>query len=89
MSNTEIATELVVAWATVEALRKNQRRRDIAEAVFAVIGSRGFDAVSLREVATQAGVSMGSVRHYFTSKDEMLVFTLGHMRGLSELGGNR
>ena len=56
------------------------RRRAIAEAIFEVIGSRGLDAVSLRDVAAQAGVSMGAVQHYFASKEEMLLFALGHMR---------
>lgn len=57
-----------------------QRRRAIAEAVYTVIGTRGFEAVSLRDVADQAGVSMGAVQHYFPSKSEMLLFALGHMR---------
>lgn len=56
------------------------RRLAIAEAIFEVIGSRGLEAVSLRDVAAQAGVSMGAVQHYFASKDEMLLFALGHMR---------
>lgn len=57
-----------------------ERRRALAEAVFTVIGSRGFEAVSLREVADMAGVSMGAVQHYFPSKHDMLLFALGHMR---------
>ncbi|MGH3152535.1 MAG: TetR/AcrR family transcriptional regulator [Streptosporangiaceae bacterium] len=56
------------------------RRRAIADAVFEVIGSRGLQAVSLRDVAAQARVSMGAVQHYFASKDQMLLFALGHMR---------
>jgi AcrR family transcriptional regulator len=57
-----------------------QRRRTLAEAVFSVIRARGFEAVSLRDVADQAGVSMGAVQHYFASKDDMLLFALAHMR---------
>jgi AcrR family transcriptional regulator len=56
------------------------RRLAIADAIFAVIGSRGLEAVSLRDVAAQAGVSMGAVQHYFDSKEDMLLFALGHMR---------
>jgi AcrR family transcriptional regulator len=59
---------------------RDERRRTIAEAVFSVIGRSGLEAVSLRDVAAQAGVSMGSVQHYFTTKNEMLVFALSHMR---------
>jgi AcrR family transcriptional regulator len=57
-----------------------QRRRVLTEAVFAVISTQGFEAVSLRDVAEQAGVSMGTVQHYFPTKQQMLLFALSHMR---------
>ncbi len=57
-----------------------ERRRNIAEAVYRLIGSHGMDAVSLRDVAKEAGVSMGSVQHYFKTKDDMLLFALSYMR---------
>lgn len=57
-----------------------QRRRLLAGAVFTVIGTRGFEAVSLRDVAEQAGVSMGNVQYYFPTKQKMLLFALAHMR---------
>ncbi|GIF09635.1 TetR/AcrR family transcriptional regulator [Actinoplanes siamensis] len=57
-----------------------QRRRVLSEAVFAVISTQGFEAVSLRDVAEQAGVSMGTVQHYFPTKQQMLSFALSHMR---------
>ncbi|WP_394613227.1 TetR/AcrR family transcriptional regulator [Lentzea sp. JNUCC 0626] len=52
----------------------DERRRQIGDAVCRLIASRGLDAVSLRHVAAEAGVSMGRVQHYFASKDEMLMF---------------
>jgi len=52
------------------------RRRRIAEALWRVATSNGLDAVSLRHVAAEAGVSMGHVQHYFRTKDEMLGFAL-------------
>lgn len=57
-----------------------ERRRSIAEAVFRVTADRGVEAVSLRDVAAEAGVSMGMVQHYFHTKDEMLLFALDCMR---------
>ena len=39
----------------------------------------GWDGVSLRKVAAEAGVSMGMVQHYFTTKDEMLRFAIEMM----------
>lgn len=57
----------------------DERRRTIAEAVYRVIETTGSEAVSLRDVAAEAGVSMGMVQHYFHTKDEMLLFALDHM----------
>jgi TetR/AcrR family transcriptional regulator, transcriptional repressor of bet genes len=51
------------------------RRQEIAEAVCRLAATQGLDAVSLRHVAAEAGVSMGRVQHYFATKDEMLLFT--------------
>lgn len=51
------------------------RRQEIAEAVFRLVGRQGLEAVSLRHVAAEAGVSMGRVQHYFATKDEMLRFS--------------
>ena len=57
-----------------------ERRQAIAEAVYQVIGERGWEAVTLRDVASTAGISMGQVQHYFTTKTDMLMFALSHMR---------
>ncbi|MGH3492305.1 MAG: TetR/AcrR family transcriptional regulator [Sciscionella sp.] len=50
------------------------RRQRIADAVCRLAAREGLDGVSLRHVAAEAGVSMGQVQHYFTSKDDMLLF---------------
>ncbi|GAA5184599.1 TetR/AcrR family transcriptional regulator [Rugosimonospora acidiphila] len=52
------------------------RREQITEAVFRLIAAHGMEAISLRDVAAEAGVSMGLVQHYFRSKDEMLHFAM-------------
>jgi len=51
-----------------------ERRRHIGAAVLRLIATRGLEAVSLRNVAAEAGVSMGTVQHYFTTKQQMLDF---------------
>ncbi|MCP2257622.1 transcriptional regulator, TetR family [Streptoalloteichus tenebrarius] len=53
-----------------------QQKSDIAEAVWRLVGRAGLEAVSLREVATEAGVSMGRVQHYFRTKEAMLLYGL-------------
>ncbi len=53
-----------------------QRQQEIADALWRVVDQRGFDAVSLRHVAAEAGVSMGLVQHYFRTKEQMLRFAM-------------
>ncbi|MET8687909.1 TetR family transcriptional regulator C-terminal domain-containing protein [Streptomyces sp. NPDC004732] len=62
------------------------RRSRIAEAVCLLIARSGMESVSLRDVATEAGVSMGAVQRCFRTKDEMLLFAL---EGISERIGDR
>jgi AcrR family transcriptional regulator len=52
------------------------RRLEIAEALWRLTRSDGWEAISLRKVAAEAGVSMGMVQHYFKTTDEMLRFAL-------------
>lgn len=60
-------------------VNQEERRRYIAEAVLRLLASGGLDAVSLRDVAAEAGVSMGMVQHYFSSKDRMLTFACEYL----------
>ncbi len=53
-----------------------ERRRQIAEAVRLLITRSGMEAVSLRDVAAEAHVSMGAVQRCFRTKAEMLLFAL-------------
>lgn len=63
----------------------DDRRRQIADAVCALISRRGLEGVSLREVAGEAGVSMGAVQRCFSTKEDMLVFAQEHVnRRISE-----
>jgi TetR/AcrR family transcriptional repressor of bet genes len=59
-------------------VNREERRQEIAAAVLRLVATRGVEAASLRAVAAEAGVSMGRVQHYFTTKDEMLRFALAH-----------
>ena len=51
-----------------------ERRRHIGQAVLRLISTHGLEAASLRNVAAEAGVSMGTVQHYFDDKQAMLDF---------------
>lgn len=52
------------------------RREQICRAAAHVIAARGLDGTTLREVAEVAGVSTGTINHYFQNKLDMLVQTL-------------
>ncbi|MFX4273504.1 TetR/AcrR family transcriptional regulator [Propionibacteriaceae bacterium Y1685] len=49
-----------------------ERRQHIADAVLRLVAARGVSAASLRNVAAEAGLNVGSVRHYFTDHGELL-----------------
>jgi TetR/AcrR family transcriptional regulator, transcriptional repressor of bet genes len=68
---------------------REERRQDIAAAVLRIVTTRGVEAASLRTVAAEAGVSMGAVQHYFTTKDEMLRFALAYGNTLLAERGTR
>ena len=53
-----------------------ERRREVVEAVKRIVVADGLERVSLREVAAEAGLVVGSVRHYFDTSDELLVARL-------------
>jgi len=56
-----------------------QRRGTLAAAVVRIASGRGLQAVSMREVAAEAGVSLRVVQYYFHSKDDLLTGTLRHL----------
>jgi AcrR family transcriptional regulator len=51
-----------------------ERRRQIADALLRVAAERGLHATGMREVATEAGVSLRLVQYYFGTKEELLLF---------------
>lgn len=54
-----------------------QRRLRIVEALWRIAAARGLHDVGLREVAAEAGVSLGALQHYFRCKDDVLLAALG------------
>ncbi|WP_020669879.1 TetR/AcrR family transcriptional regulator [Amycolatopsis nigrescens] len=59
----------------------DERRRQIAEAVWRIASTRGLEDVTLRQVATEAGVSTRLVQYYFGTRQELL---LGALKLLNE-----
>ena len=52
------------------------RRRELADAACAVIARNGLAGTTLADVAAESGWSIGSIRHYFANKDELVASAL-------------
>src|SRR5918995_4231305 len=53
-------------------LKKQRTREVIAETAFGLFAKRGFDHVTVAEVAEAAGVSVKTVFNYFPTKEDLL-----------------
>ncbi|MGO1974247.1 MAG: TetR/AcrR family transcriptional regulator [Propionibacteriaceae bacterium] len=53
-----------------------QRREEIAAAAWRVIRRDGVAGASVRTVAAEAGLSVGSIRHVFGTQSELLAFAM-------------
>ncbi|UGU33126.1 TetR/AcrR family transcriptional regulator [Mycolicibacterium smegmatis] len=51
----------------------DERRREVLDATWRVIGSEGLEALTLRRIAQEAGCSNGVLAHYFRNKEDILV----------------
>lgn len=51
----------------------NGAREGIADAVLRVLAARGTDALSVRNVTAEAGVSVGAVQHHFPTRAKLIV----------------
>jgi AcrR family transcriptional regulator len=59
---------------TPQAIRKSdQTRARILAAALTVFRERGFEAATMREIATVAGVAVGAAYYYFASKDALVM----------------
>lgn len=52
------------------------RRRDVSEAVWQVMATRGFAGLTLRAVAAELGATTGLLTHYFPTKRALVEYAL-------------
>ncbi|HZF91546.1 TetR/AcrR family transcriptional regulator [Streptomyces sp.] len=52
------------------------RRRDVSEAVWQVMATRGFAGLTLRAVAAELGATTGLLTHYFPTKQALVAYAL-------------
>jgi AcrR family transcriptional regulator len=51
-----------------------ERRAELAAAVWRLVSSEGLDALTVRRVAAEAGWSTGALVHYFPDKEALVLF---------------
>ena len=66
-----MSEEKVLTKRQQQALDTNQRIQDKA---FALILERGYENITISDICGAAGVSNGNFYHYFSSKDDVLLF---------------
>ena len=57
----------------------NVQRARFCEAAMRLIARDGMEGVTMRAVAAEAGLSYGSLFHYFDSKDALLTYAIGQL----------
>jgi AcrR family transcriptional regulator len=53
-----------------------EKKTQIAEATWRVILEQGMKAATVRRIAKEAGLSLGALRHYFSTQDELLAYAM-------------
>jgi AcrR family transcriptional regulator len=56
----------------------DRQRARFAEAAIRLVAREGFEGMNMRAVAAEAGLSYGSLFHYFESKDQLLMQAVRH-----------
>ncbi|WP_110686715.1 TetR family transcriptional regulator C-terminal domain-containing protein [Salinicola aestuarinus] len=64
-----------------QRLSLDERRRSLLEATLECIAEQGLDGASARRIAEKANVTAGLIRHYFGSKDDMVLAAYGYLVG--------
>ncbi len=54
------------------------QREKFANAAIRIVARAGLEGLTMRAVASEAGLSYGSLFHYFNSKDELLMEAIRH-----------
>jgi AcrR family transcriptional regulator len=55
-----------------------QRRQELIDATIECLKRYGHEGLSMRAIATQAGVSLGLINHHFPNKDELIAAAYRH-----------
>ena len=62
-----------------EIIENTTTKEKIIEATLAIIANEGFQNITIRKIATMAGVNVGAVNYHFGSKEKVLNEALEHV----------
>ena len=65
-------------------LAPGQRREEILDAANALFSERGYDEVSIEDIASSAGVTRGLVHHYFGGRKQVYIALLERLAAVRE-----
>ncbi|RME93661.1 MAG: TetR/AcrR family transcriptional regulator [Candidatus Hydrogenedentota bacterium] len=54
-------------------LKIEKRKKEILKAALKVFARKGYHQANVSDIASEAGVSQGTIYHYFSSKEELLI----------------
>lgn len=63
---------------TILSLRQMERRERILDTTVRLAAEGGYEAVQMRDVSARAGVALGTLYRYFSSKDHLLAAAWAH-----------
>ncbi|SDJ99942.1 TetR/AcrR family transcriptional regulator [Sediminibacillus albus] len=53
-----------------------QRRQTIAKATWQVILKKGMEGATVRNIAKEAGLSLGALRYYFSTQEQLILYAM-------------
>lgn len=57
-------------------INHEKQKEKIAEATWRIIQREGLEGATVRKIAKESGLSMGSMRHYFSSQSQLFIFSM-------------
>lgn len=77
-----IQNPITEAAETVPAKERKRaaRRREIADNALKVLKKQGCGQTTLRDIATQSGLSLGLIHYYFDSREDLLIYCVQHYK---------
>jgi AcrR family transcriptional regulator len=73
--------------ATQRDLQAETRRNQLLDIALALFAERGIENVTIKDLASEAGIAQGLIYHYFESKETLLLAVMQRDNPLSEFRG--